>query len=155
MYNVDSRYEITNMGLAQKLLTMFGKDGPMESWLELTRDRPFNDRRYAVDGSKLRKLGWIQNTSFEDGLTTTVNWYRNHPNWFGDITSVLTPFPVVEGDHVVPEPDTTPVDGAQKNGTLNPTLSASDSREPNGMDKRAPGELYKAVKKRKADALEG
>lgn len=67
-------------------------------WVKYTHDRPFNDHRYAVDGTKLRQLGWEQKTSFKDGLKATVEWYRLFgERWWGDISKVLSPFPVVEG----------------------------------------------------------
>lgn len=71
--------------------------------IEYVRDRPFNDLRYAVDGSKLRKLGWEQKVSFEEGLATTVEWYGKFSNWWGPIESILTPFPMVkkEGPAIV------------------------------------------------------
>ncbi|KAG9597600.1 dTDP-glucose 4,6-dehydratase, partial [Aureobasidium melanogenum] len=59
-------------------------------------DRPFNDHRYAVDGSKLKQLGWQQKTPFKDGLRTTVDWYRKYgETWWGDISDRLTPFPTI------------------------------------------------------------
>lgn len=64
--------------------------------IEYVRDRPFNDLRYAVDGSKLRKLGWEQKVSFEEGLAATVEWYGKFSNWWGPIESILTPFPMVK-----------------------------------------------------------
>jgi len=71
-------------------------------WIKYTHDRPFNDHRYAVDATKLKKLGWEQNTSFEDGLRKTVAWYRQFgERWWGDISSVLSPFPVVDGYEVL------------------------------------------------------
>lgn len=74
-------------------------------WVKYTHDRPYNDRRYAVDGTKLGKLGWSQKTNIEDGLRTTVDWYRRFgETWWGDISHVLTPFPVVsEEGEVVPD----------------------------------------------------
>lgn len=70
-------------------------------WVKYTHDRPFNDHRYAVDGTKLRQLGWEQKTSFKDGLKATVEWYRLFgERWWGDITKVLSPFPVVDGREV-------------------------------------------------------
>lgn len=99
VYNVDSQDEITNIELAKKLLSTFGKDisDRLDDLIDFTKDRPFNDRRYAVDGSKLRALGWEPKTSFEDGLRATVEWYRDYGAWWGDIEHVLTPFPVVHG----------------------------------------------------------
>lgn len=111
-YNVDSQDEISNLQLAEKLLGLFGLTDSA-TWIQHTRDRKFNDRRYAVDGSKLRKLGWEQRTKFEAALEATVDWYGKFSGWFGDIESVLTAHPVVKGDHVVQNVETSlkPRDG--------------------------------------------
>lgn len=99
-YNVDSQDEVSNMQLAEKLLGLFGLTDSA-AWIQHTHDRKFNDRRYAVDGSKLRKLGWEQRTRFDAALEATVDWYGRFSGWFGDIEGVLTAHPVVKGDHVV------------------------------------------------------
>jgi dTDP-glucose 4,6-dehydratase len=106
VYNVGSYDEISNLELCSKLLTEIGipHEGPEEfsKWVKYTHDRPFNDHRYAVDGTKLRKLGWDQKTSFADGLKITVNWYKQFgEQWWGDISKVLSPFPIVDGDTVM------------------------------------------------------
>merc|ERR1719440_2191495 len=44
-------------------------------------DRPFNDRRYCMDDSKLRELGWRPQMLWEVGIQETVNWYRNNDNY--------------------------------------------------------------------------
>ncbi|RMY60576.1 hypothetical protein D0864_13069 [Hortaea werneckii] len=99
IYNVDSRDEISNLDLAGKLLAAFHvKD--RAGCIEHTRDRPFNDRRYAVDGTKLRQLGWKQSVSFEEGLAMTVDWYKEFSSWWGSIDAILSPFPVVNGDSI-------------------------------------------------------
>ena len=101
IYNVDSRDELSNLEVAQKLLKMFGFDDT-EAWIQYTRDRQFNDRRYAVDGTKLRKLGWTQSVSLDEGLKETVAWYAKFSSWWGPIdNTLLSPFPVVRGDHVI------------------------------------------------------
>lgn len=106
IYNVGSYDEISNMALCSKLLTYL--DIPHETqeelhkWVKHTIDRPFNDHRYAIDGTKLRKLGWSQKTSFSDGMAITVDWYKQFgERWWGDITKVLTPFPTVTGTEVI------------------------------------------------------
>ncbi len=50
-------------------------------------DRPGHDRRYALDGSRLRGLGWEPATSFEDGIALTVDWYASHRDWWEPIKS--------------------------------------------------------------------
>ena len=73
----------------------------LEKSIHYTEDRPFNDQRYATDGTKLAALGWHPKTSFDDGLRTTVEWYRQFGEvWWGDISRVLTSFPVVEGTEI-------------------------------------------------------
>jgi hypothetical protein len=92
--------KVSNLQLAEKLLGLFDLTDKA-AWILHTRDRKFNDRRYAVDGSKLHALGWKQRTSFDAALRMTVDWYGKFANWFGDIEGVLTAHPVVKGDHVV------------------------------------------------------
>ena len=41
-------------------------------------DRPYNDQRYHIDCSKLLELGWAPKVTWEDGLTETIAWYREH-----------------------------------------------------------------------------
>lgn len=108
IYNVGSYDEISNFDLCGKLLTMMNipQDSPehLRKWIKYTHDRPFNDRRYAVDATKLRQLGWDQKTTFEEGLKITVDWYsRFGEAWWGDISHVLTPFPLVSAGEVVPD----------------------------------------------------
>ncbi|RKU48195.1 hypothetical protein DL546_009568 [Coniochaeta pulveracea] len=105
VYNVGSYDEVSNLTLCSKLLAEFGipHETPEEfrKWVKYTHDRPFNDHRYAVDGTKLRQLGWDQKTSFADGLKMTVEWYRRFgEQWWGDISHVLSPFPIVQGVEV-------------------------------------------------------
>ncbi|EPS45761.1 hypothetical protein H072_241 [Dactylellina haptotyla CBS 200.50] len=99
IYNVGSYDEISNTDLCKKLIAEFGH--PAEKYDEIVahvRDRPFNDRRYAVDGTKLRQLGWDQKTTFAEGLKLTVEWYRKFgAAWWGDISNVIgVAFPVVD-----------------------------------------------------------
>lgn len=108
IYNVDSDDEVSNLSLCSKLLEIFKlpfeSKEDLERYVEKGRDRPFNDMRYAVDGSKLRSLGWKPKTSFKEGLEKTVEWYRQWGDtWWGDINAALTPFPVIEGRKLVSE----------------------------------------------------
>ncbi|KAF2831731.1 NAD(P)-binding protein [Ophiobolus disseminans] len=105
IYNIASKDEISNTDICHKLLDIFGHphQTPADEgkWIQHTEDRPFNDRRYATDGSKLAALGWQPTMSFDEGLKKTVDWYRRFGEvWWGDISRVLTPFPVVEGTEI-------------------------------------------------------
>ncbi|KAF2806130.1 dTDP-D-glucose 4,6-dehydratase [Mytilinidion resinicola] len=118
IYNIASKDEVSNTEICHKLLDIFGlpHSTPEEfgKWVEHTEDRPFNDHRYATDGAKLALLGWYPKTDFDDGLKMTVDWYRRFgEQWWGDISRILTPFPVIEGNEVWTreEHDALPSDG--------------------------------------------
>ncbi|KAI0390022.1 dtdp-glucose-dehydratase [Xylariaceae sp. FL0594] len=100
VYNVGSQDEISNIDLCKMILKEMGlsqeSDSDFKKWIKYTHDRPFNDHRYAVDATKLRQLGWEQRTSFTEGLRVTVDWYKRFgEEWWGDISKVLSPFPIV------------------------------------------------------------
>lgn len=100
VYNIGSYDEISNLALCHRLLVDLSVphdiSGGFSQWIQYTHDRPFNDHRYAVDDTKLRKLGWEQKTSLEQGLKITVDWYRRFgEEWWGDVTKALCPYPIV------------------------------------------------------------
>lgn len=79
VYNVGAGYERTNMQVTRGILEALGKD---ESLIKYVTDRPGHDRRYSVDCSKLRALGWEPKVSFEEGLPLTVRWYVENEGWW-------------------------------------------------------------------------
>eukprot|EP01127_Copromyxa_protea_P002955 TRINITY_DN12866_c0_g1_i1.p1 TRINITY_DN12866_c0_g1~~TRINITY_DN12866_c0_g1_i1.p1 ORF type:complete len:350 (+),score=29.98 TRINITY_DN12866_c0_g1_i1:1-1050(+) len=74
VYNISSDTEYSNIQLAQFLLKKYGRK--VEDVLEFVEDRIVNDERYYIIDNKLRELGWTPKTSFEDGITNTIEWYR-------------------------------------------------------------------------------
>ncbi len=50
--------------------------------VEYVEDRKGHDRRYSIDDSKLRSLGYAPRHTFERGLAETVRWYRDHEAWW-------------------------------------------------------------------------
>ncbi|MDX6221737.1 MAG: dTDP-glucose 4,6-dehydratase [Frankiales bacterium] len=79
VYNIGGGLELTNRQLTERLLEAVGAD-----WSRVTpvEDRKGHDRRYSVDDSKLRALGYAPRTSFEEGLAQTVAWYRDNRQWW-------------------------------------------------------------------------
>ena len=49
------------------------------------KDRPGHDTRYALDASKLKKLGFNPKYSFAKGLQETVAWYKENIKWWRKI----------------------------------------------------------------------
>jgi dTDP-glucose 4,6-dehydratase len=78
-YNVGGGNEVPNIALTKRILALLGKP---ESLIRPVTDRPGHDRRYSVDCSKLKALGWSPRVPFEEGLAETVRWYREHASWW-------------------------------------------------------------------------
>ena len=45
-------------------------------------DRPGHDRRYSLDDSLLRRMGYRPRTPFAAGLAATIRWYRDNRPWW-------------------------------------------------------------------------
>jgi dTDP-glucose 4,6-dehydratase len=84
VYNVGGGDEHENIDVAGRILELTGAD---RSLLRSVADRVGHDRRYSLDTAKLRSLGWAPQTSFEDGLRETVEWYRSERAWWEPIKS--------------------------------------------------------------------
>ena len=61
------------------ILKNFGKD---ENYIEYVKDRLGHDRRYSIDCTKIKNLGWKPKTNFENGLKITIDWYKNNKSWW-------------------------------------------------------------------------
>ena len=83
VYNVAGE-ERENLDVMRRIVEATGAD---PSLLRHVADRPGHDRRYALDSSKLRQLGWRPEQSFEQGLEQTVEWYRANRAWWERIKS--------------------------------------------------------------------
>jgi dTDP-glucose 4,6-dehydratase len=83
-YNVGGGDEHENIEVAERMLELTGAD---RSLLRSVPDRPGHDRRYSLDTSKLRGLGWAPQKPFVDGLRETVEWYRENRAWWEPIKS--------------------------------------------------------------------
>jgi len=75
VYNVGAREEISNIDLVKRILTVLGKPYELITYVE---DRLGHDLRYAVDSSKVQRLGWKLEYTMEDTLTGIVEWYRKN-----------------------------------------------------------------------------
>ena len=84
-YNVaQSGEEIDGVRVADTVLRLTGADSSLKQFV---RDRPGHDRRYAIDSTKLRALGWAPRHDFESGMALTAQWYRDHRGWWEPLKS--------------------------------------------------------------------
>jgi dTDP-glucose 4,6-dehydratase len=82
VYNIGGGNEETNLALTRQILGLLGKSVDL---MRFVADRPGHDRRYAVDCTKVRDLGWRPKVPFSMGLESTVAWYRDNPGWWRTI----------------------------------------------------------------------
>jgi dTDP-glucose 4,6-dehydratase len=86
VYNIGGGNEVTNVALTERILDALGRP---RSLIRPVTDRPGHDRRYSLDTTKLRSLGWAPEMDFSTGLDATVAWYQANEWWWR---------PIKEGD---------------------------------------------------------
>lgn len=85
VYNIGGNNEKANIDVVKTVLKILGKS---ESLIQYVTDRKGHDLRYAINASKIKKeLGWMPETSFEQGIRETVEWYLTHKKWWQEIIS--------------------------------------------------------------------
>lgn len=85
IYNIGGGNEITNRELTGKLIELCGRDSDA---IEHVADRLGHDRRYSVDCTKVRGLGWAPARDFDEALAATVDWYRANRWWWEPLKGV-------------------------------------------------------------------
>ena len=78
-YNIGGGLELNNRALTEQVLAAMGADW---SSVQPVDDRKGHDRRYSVNDSKVRALGYAPQHQFEEGLAETVAWYRANEAWW-------------------------------------------------------------------------
>lgn len=77
--------DVSNMDVVKMILNLMGKT---ESEIEMVKDRPGHDVRYAIDWSKIHnELGWSPSVTLEEGIQQTITWYQANQSWWKDIKS--------------------------------------------------------------------
>lgn len=77
--------ERNGLDIADAVLDALNKPQELKIFVE---DRQGHDMRYSMDHSKItRELGWKPSVSFEEGITKTVQWYRDNQDWLKKIVS--------------------------------------------------------------------
>lgn len=82
-YNIVGEKETDNLELARLIAGFMSKQLEYEI-VDFHSSRPGHDLRYALDGSKLKELGWVPPFTLEESLKSTVEWTLAHPEWLLD-----------------------------------------------------------------------
>lgn len=87
IYNISSEYEQTNLVTAKKIINAyFNKNALVEidnynEYLDLTRERPGQDIRYALSCNHLKQYGWVPKVDFDEEIVSLVNHYKESFIW--------------------------------------------------------------------------
>lgn len=81
VYHIAGNQELTNLDLAKRILKVIGKPETLISFVEDKNIRPGHDRRYCLDNSKLKALGWNPKIDLDVGIPLVAKWYAENPWW--------------------------------------------------------------------------
>lgn len=85
VYNIGGHNERTNLQVVKTIIKELGKS---EDLIQYVTDRAGHDLRYAIDPTKIKEeLGWEPETSFDEGIKRTIQWYLDHKEWWENIIS--------------------------------------------------------------------
>lgn len=76
IYNIGTSNEYSVNEIFTILMKKLKPNDSPDAWRDFVEDRNFNDKRYSVDPSKLKNLGWQETVSFEQGLNQVIEWYK-------------------------------------------------------------------------------
>jgi dTDP-glucose 4,6-dehydratase len=79
VYHIAGTAELTNLELTQRILDALDAGWDM---VERVPDRKGHDRRYSLNDSRLRAMGYAPRTGFDEGIAATVQWYADNPSWW-------------------------------------------------------------------------
>ena len=86
VYNIGGGNEKNNLEITKLILEKLGKP---ESLIQHVDDRLGHDRRYSLDATKTKKLGWEPKWTFENAMEKTVNWYKDNSERLYKATKTL------------------------------------------------------------------
>ena len=97
VYNIGGWNEWPNLEIVKTICAVLDEMSPAtakaaggrhERLIQLVKDRPGHDRRYAIDATKIHKtLGWKPSETFETGIRKTVAWYLSNAQWIESVQS--------------------------------------------------------------------
>jgi len=79
-YNIVGEKELDNLTLAKQISYVLGRKLKYEM-VDFHSSRPGHDLRYALDGNKMKSIGWSLPVDFEVSLRKTILWSISNPKW--------------------------------------------------------------------------
>lgn len=88
VYNVGGDQECTNYDLTCRIISGMGHS---KDAIKFVKDRPGHDFRYSLDSSRLKALGWAPSVNLDQGLSATIQWYKENEDWWRPLKEKLDP----------------------------------------------------------------
>ena len=79
-FNIVGAEELNNLELAQIIADAQGKELNYDL-VDFHSSRPGHDLRYALDGDKMKQLGWIPSKTVKERISEVTNWTLNNTRW--------------------------------------------------------------------------
>jgi dTDP-glucose 4,6-dehydratase len=79
-FNIVGEKEVSNEIIVKLISKIMNAESNI-TYIDFHSARPGHDLRYALNGDKMKKLGWKPPLPFEESLRRTVNWYVNNTSW--------------------------------------------------------------------------
>ena len=89
-YNIGASNQKINLKIARLICKVLdkiykNKKNSFLDYIKFVYDRPGHDKRYAINASKIKKLGWKPKIKFTKGIEGTINWYIRNEKWWKKI----------------------------------------------------------------------
>jgi len=84
VYNIGADNELNNLEITDTILSELKKPQSLKTFVA---DRLGHDRRYSVDTTKLRSLGWKPKFDFTKAMKDTIQWYIDNRLWWQSLKS--------------------------------------------------------------------
>jgi len=81
IFHIAGEQELENLDLARMILRFLDRPEDQIEFIDDFNIRPGHDRRYALDVSKLKALGWNPVWTLEEGIRDAVEWYEDNLWW--------------------------------------------------------------------------
>ncbi|MEX0869885.1 MAG: dTDP-glucose 4,6-dehydratase [Candidatus Spechtbacterales bacterium] len=95
-YNIGTGHEKSNIDITKTVIKKLDKN---ESYIKFVEDRKGHDRRYAVDSTKLRQMGWSPVFDFDSAMDITIDWYRNNEAWWRKLSEPRPSTPTLQNEN--------------------------------------------------------
>lgn len=79
-FHIVGEREVDNLEMAQMIAAAAGRELLYE-FVDFHSSRPGHDLRYALDGTKIAKTGWVPPVPLDTSIEQLVRWTLEHPEW--------------------------------------------------------------------------